>query len=64
MTKVYAFAAQNATDPLGPFNIERRDNRPHDVSNRDPCFAVFCHSDIHQARNEWGGAIYPMVTGS
>ncbi|WP_251278026.1 alcohol dehydrogenase catalytic domain-containing protein, partial [Enterobacter hormaechei] len=22
-----------------------------------------CHSDLHQARDDWGGSIYPMVPG-
>ena len=26
-------------------------------------YAGICHSDIHQAREEWGPAIFPMVPG-
>jgi uncharacterized zinc-type alcohol dehydrogenase-like protein len=26
-------------------------------------YCGICHSDIHQARDEWGGSIYPMVPG-
>jgi uncharacterized zinc-type alcohol dehydrogenase-like protein len=26
-------------------------------------FCGVCHSDVHQARDEWGGAIFPMVPG-
>jgi uncharacterized zinc-type alcohol dehydrogenase-like protein len=26
-------------------------------------FCGICHSDIHQARNEWSNALYPMVPG-
>jgi uncharacterized zinc-type alcohol dehydrogenase-like protein len=26
-------------------------------------YCGICHSDIHQARDEWGGAMFPMVPG-
>ena len=42
--------------------VERRDLGPRDVAI-DIAFAGICHSDIHQAREEWGGAIFPMVPG-
>ncbi|QWC84266.1 NAD(P)-dependent alcohol dehydrogenase [Nocardioidaceae bacterium] len=42
--------------------VERRDVRPDDV-RIDIAFAGICHSDIHQARDEWGGGIFPMVPG-
>jgi uncharacterized zinc-type alcohol dehydrogenase-like protein len=35
---------------------------PDDVA-LDILFAGICHSDIHQAREEWGPAIFPMVPG-
>ena len=53
------------TGPGTPFErstIERRDPRPHDVVI-DIAYAGICHSDIHQAREEWGQAIFPMVPG-
>ena len=53
------------TAPGAPFErrtVERRDPRPHDVVI-DIRFAGICHSDIHQAREEWGEAIFPMVPG-
>ena len=53
------------TAPSAPFErgtIERRDPRPHDVVI-DIAYAGICHSDIHQAREEWGQAIFPMVPG-
>jgi uncharacterized zinc-type alcohol dehydrogenase-like protein len=62
MIPVKAFAAQNAQSPLGPFNFERREPRPHDVQV-DILYCGVCHSDLHQVRNEWGGSIYPMVPG-
>ena len=62
MIPTKAYAAQNATSPLGPFNFERRDPGPHDVEI-DILFCGVCHSDIHQVRDEWGGSIFPMVPG-
>ena len=47
---------------LGPFTFDRREPREHDVAI-DIKFCGICHSDIHQARDEWGGSIFPMVPG-
>jgi uncharacterized zinc-type alcohol dehydrogenase-like protein len=60
--KTAAYAAQSAKSPLAPFTIERRSPRPHDVLI-DILYCGVCHSDIHQARDEWGGSIFPMVPG-
>jgi len=62
MIPVRGYAASDATHPLGPFNFERREVSAHDVLI-DILFCGVCHSDLHQARNEWGGSIYPMVPG-
>ena len=51
--------------PHAPFqqgSIERRDPRPADVVIEIK-YSGICHSDIHQARQEWGRAIFPMVPG-
>jgi uncharacterized zinc-type alcohol dehydrogenase-like protein len=42
--------------------IERREPKPRDVV-LDVLFCGVCHSDVHQARDEWSGAIFPMVPG-
>jgi len=47
---------------LAPFNFERREVGPHDVLI-DIQFCGVCHSDLHQVRDEWGGAKFPMVPG-
>lgn len=60
MTK--AFAAASAGAPLELMEIERRELGPHDVLI-DISFSGVCHSDIHQAREEWGQSIFPMVPG-
>ena len=61
-TTVSAYAATSATAPLTKTTIERREVGAHDVAF-DIHFAGICHSDIHQAREEWGQAIFPMVPG-
>ncbi|RPE08316.1 NAD(P)-dependent alcohol dehydrogenase [Chitinophaga lutea] len=62
MSQVKAYAAQNATTPLAPWNFSRREPGPHDVQF-DILYCGVCHSDLHQIRDEWGGAIFPMVPG-
>ena len=51
-----------AKKPLVPYEFDRRDLGAHDVA-LDIAYAGICHSDIHQAREEWGPAIFPMVPG-
>ena len=62
MIPVKGFAATSPTSQLGAYSFERRDLREHDVLV-DILFSGVCHSDIHQARDEWGGSMYPMVPG-
>ncbi|HET7931376.1 MAG TPA: NAD(P)-dependent alcohol dehydrogenase [Rhodanobacteraceae bacterium] len=57
-----AYAAQAADRPLGPHAIERRAPGPRDVAI-DIAYCGVCHSDLHTARNEWGGTQYPCVPG-
>ena len=56
------YAVLEASKPLVPFNFDRRELRPNDVA-LEIQYAGICHSDIHQAREEWGPAIFPMVPG-
>jgi len=62
MLKTSAYAAQSPTRPLAPFTIERREPGPRDVLI-DILYCGVCHSDIHQARGEWGSSAFPMVPG-
>ncbi len=57
-----AYAAQSATSRLAPFSIPRRAPGATDVAI-EILFCGVCHSDIHTARGEWGGAMYPCVPG-
>jgi len=62
MTTVAAYAAPAAKAPLERTTIERRAVREFDVLI-DIKFAGICHTDIHQAREGWGKATFPMVPG-
>jgi uncharacterized zinc-type alcohol dehydrogenase-like protein len=60
--KSFGYAAQDKTSPLAPFSFDRREPGPKDVViTIDYC--GICHSDIHQARGEWGRGLFPMVPG-
>ena len=60
--KTRAWAALAADKELVPYEIDRRDVGPNDVQI-DILFSGICHSDIHQARGEWGASTFPMVPG-
>ncbi len=62
MLPTRAYATHGPTDELKSFDFERRDVGEHDVLI-EILFCGVCHSDIHQARNEWENSIYPMVPG-
>jgi uncharacterized zinc-type alcohol dehydrogenase-like protein len=62
MPKAKGYAAAAAKAPLAPYSFERREPRENDVAI-DIKYCGICHSDIHQARDEWGGSIFPMVPG-
>lgn len=59
---ILGYATHSPTDDLGPLHFKRRDQRDDDVVV-DILFCGVCHSDIHNVRNDWGGAVYPMVPG-
>lgn len=62
MSQAIGYAAHAKTDPLAPFSFERRALRPNDV-RLDILFCGVCHSDLHQARNDWHNTAYPCVPG-
>src|SRR5262245_14614061 len=62
MTIARGYAATAATKPLAPFTFERRHPNPDDVVI-DIAYCGVCHTDVHQVRNDYGTAIYPMVPG-
>lgn len=60
--QILGYAAKSAQSPLVPFTFERRDPREDDVVIQIEYSGV-CHSDLHQARNDWGFSTYPIVPG-
>jgi uncharacterized zinc-type alcohol dehydrogenase-like protein len=62
MLATRGYAVKSPTSTFEPFDFERREVGPKDVLIKI-LYSGICHSDIHQVKNEWGGAIYPMVPG-
>jgi alcohol dehydrogenase (NADP+) len=62
MLKTHGYAARSSRASLKPFTFFRRDIGAHDVLITIH-YCGICHSDLHQARDEWGGAMFPMVPG-
>ena len=62
MPQTNGYAAMEAGATLIPFTFERRPLGPQDILIQIR-YCGICHSDIHQARDEWGGSIFPMVPG-
>src|SRR5687767_8316792 len=62
MLPARGYATHGPKSRLEPFTFTRREPEAHDVVLQiDYC--GICHSDIHQARGEWGNSMYPMVPG-
>lgn len=59
---VKGYAALAVKEDLVPHSFVRRDPREDDVVI-EILYSGVCHSDIHNAYNDWGGATYPMVPG-
>lgn len=57
-----AYGAFSCDNPLEPMTIERRPPGVRDVEI-DIAFCGVCHSDLHTARSEWAGTLYPCVPG-
>jgi alcohol dehydrogenase (NADP+) len=65
MYNAKAYAAASAKSPLATSSIQRRDPGEHDIQI-EILFCGVCHSDLHQARDEWHGffpTVYPCVPG-
>lgn len=59
---VKAFGTPAADADLKEIQIQRREVKENDIEI-DILYCGVCHSDLHTARNEWGGTIYPNVPG-
>ena len=65
MYNAKAYSVSSSTSPFSSTTIARRDPTEHDVQI-EILFCGICHSDLHQARNEWSGVmptVYPCVPG-
>lgn len=62
MLLTQGYAAKNAKSKLAPFEFKRRSPGPRDILI-DILYCGICHSDIHQARDEWENSKFPMVPG-
>ncbi len=62
MIQTKGYAVHDTSAKFEPFDFERRDVGPNDILI-DIQYAGICHSDIHQAKGEWGNSTYPMVPG-
>jgi uncharacterized zinc-type alcohol dehydrogenase-like protein len=60
--KTIGYAARSAGAPLAPFRFERRELRANDIA-MEILYCGICHTDLHQARNDWGWSVYPLVPG-
>ena len=60
--QVNAFGTEAANLDLKQMTIQRREITASDVEI-DILFCGVCHSDLHTARNDWGGTNYPAVPG-
>lgn len=62
INEVKAYGTDAAQMPLKPMQIPRRTLLPQDVEI-EILYCGICHTDLHMLRNDWGGALYPMVPG-
>src|ERR1700728_5477615 len=65
MYNAKAYSAVSATSPMASTTISRRDPPENDVQI-EILYCGICHSDLHQARNEWKEVmptVYPCVPG-
>lgn len=65
MIQTKGYATHDSSAKFVPFNFERRDVGPNDILI-EIAYAGICHSDIHQAKNEWKDSMptnYPLVPG-
>ena len=62
MASTPAYGVNGPQDAFHPIEIIRREVGEYDIG-MDIMYSGICHSDIHQAKNEWGGSRFPMVPG-
>lgn len=60
--QVKAYGTPSKEEDLKEMQIERREVTPTDIEI-EILYCGVCHSDLHTARNDWGGTKYPAVPG-
>ncbi|CAN1315111.1 Probable cinnamyl alcohol dehydrogenase 6 [Linum perenne] len=59
---VTGWAAHDTSGNITPYTFKRRENGDTDVTI-DILYCGICHTDLHQAKNDWGMTMYPIVPG-
>lgn len=62
MIKAIGYAAKHSSSKLKPVSFEREAARSNEVEI-EVLFCGVCHSDIHQAKDEWENTVYPCMPG-
>jgi uncharacterized zinc-type alcohol dehydrogenase-like protein len=62
MISSQGYAALSANTSLVPFSFKRKSPSANEV-HIQILYCGICHSDVHQAKNEWNNGYYPMVPG-
>ncbi len=62
MTQILGYAAHGAHSELKAMHIHRAPAAPNEVEI-EILYCGVCHSDVHQAKNEWKNTIYPCMPG-
>ncbi len=61
-SNIKAFGTISKDAELKEMTIDRREVKPKDIEI-EILYCGVCHSDLHTARNDWGGTKYPAVPG-
>jgi len=62
MIKALGYATKHSFTGLKPLAFEREEAGPSEVEI-EVLYCGVCHSDIHQAENDWGNTVYPCMPG-
>lgn len=62
MIKAMGYAASHSFSRLKPLAFEREEAGAHEVEI-EVLYCGVCHSDVHQAENDWGNTVYPCMPG-
>ena len=62
MIKAMGYAANHSFSRLKPLAFERAEAAANEVEI-EVLYCGVCHSDVHQAENDWGNTVYPRMPG-